>query len=337
MWVIPNEDHLCHLFVSWRGQPRARKNWNCLCWIRFPSKLSCGYHSRTCQILRLYGEQSCLVWHMCQCPFSPFLLASANNVNGFELVKIGNCQRPDIPYNLNNQWQPHQQLYPLEHSEPQKSSMSNSVSSKPGLVWNRYFACLNFSSSNDLKWIQTPHRLLRNLWADKTFTTCWSDCRVQVWVQVSGPCRSSDNHSWRLVQEAIEGLTANWWPSALGSAPVQLWLVRLASTNTHGVFLSQQQSLLAAKGLFWEKMLPLLTVSCDLVWKSKGFNALQILGCDSDHSFHGKQNFAITCYIHEQLSLFGSIFQPLVCLWIKQEGEGINQHFLIEPCAKQQM
>ena len=107
---------------------------SCLCWIRFPSKLSCGYHSRTCQILRLYGEQSCLVWHMCQCPFSPFLLASANNVNGFELVKIGNCQRPDIPYNLNNQWQPHQQLYPLEHSEPQNSSMSNSVSSKPGLV-----------------------------------------------------------------------------------------------------------------------------------------------------------------------------------------------------------
>ena len=51
--------------------------------------------------------------------------------------------------------------------------------------WNFCFACLNlviFNSSTDLKRIRTPHcpHCFWDFGEDKTFTTCWSGCRVYV-------------------------------------------------------------------------------------------------------------------------------------------------------------
>ena len=45
----------------------------------------------------------------------------------------------------------------------------------------------NLASVTDLKRIQTPHSLCCDFRGDKTFTTYWSGCRVQVSVQVWAP------------------------------------------------------------------------------------------------------------------------------------------------------
>ena len=58
-------------------------------------------------------------------------------------------------------------------------------------------------------------------------------CRVQVWVQVQAPAShlaiTPESHSRRQWKVLI---AKNQWASYLGSAPAQLGLVRLASTNT---------------------------------------------------------------------------------------------------------
>ena len=45
----------------------------------------------------------------------------------------------------------------------------------------------NLASLQYLKRNQTPHSLCFDFGGDKTFTTRWSGCRVQVWVQVWAP------------------------------------------------------------------------------------------------------------------------------------------------------
>ena len=45
---------------------------------------------------------------------------------------------------------------------------------------NQLTSVLNFDISTDLKRIQISHRLIWDFRADKTFTTHWSGCRVQV-------------------------------------------------------------------------------------------------------------------------------------------------------------
>ena len=62
--------------------------------------------------------------------------------------------------------------------------------------------------STDLKRIQNPNSLFRDLGADKLFSTHyqvinWSGIRVQVWLcltwnPIVSPCRPTANHSWRL-------------------------------------------------------------------------------------------------------------------------------------------
>ena len=43
------------------------------------------------------------------------------------------------------------------------------------------------ASTTDLKRFQTPHDLFRNIGAENTSTTLWSDGRVQVWVHIRAP------------------------------------------------------------------------------------------------------------------------------------------------------
>ena len=75
--------------------------------------------------------------------------------------------------------------------------------------------------STDLKGIRTPHSLFRDFGAHKKFTTRWSGGRFQVWVQVRAPasgCLSSDNHSRRLYQKAIEDFDCKINGRAFGAA-----------------------------------------------------------------------------------------------------------------------
>ena len=54
------------------------------------------------------------------------------------------------------------------------------------------------------------------------FTTRWSECTVQVWVQVRF-CQSSGNHSRRLFQKTIESLTAKSMAKLLGQRFCTAW------------------------------------------------------------------------------------------------------------------
>ena len=75
--------------------------------------------------------------------------------------------------------------------------------------------------SMDLKRVETLHSLFWDFWTDKTFTTSWSDCRVQVWVQVLDPaCHLAitgtlEGYSRRHAKVLSQLLTANQWPSSL--------------------------------------------------------------------------------------------------------------------------
>ena len=82
--------------------------------------------------------------------------------------------------------------------------------------------------SSDLKRIQTPHRSFWNFWADKTFTTSWSDSRVLAHAYHSTILQS-------LLKANAESNQRFWlqnkWQS-WGSALAQLGLVEQANTNT---------------------------------------------------------------------------------------------------------
>ena len=74
---------------------------------------------------------------------------------------------------------------------------------------------------------QCPHSIFRDFRADKTFTACWSGCRVQVWVQVQ---------AWQLILKAFPEDNWRFWMqsqclSSWGSALAQVGLVWLASMN----------------------------------------------------------------------------------------------------------
>ena len=82
--------------------------------------------------------------------------------------------------------------------------------------WNIYFACLDFRIFNWPKRIQTPHNLFLDLGADKTFTTCWSGCRAQLWVHkpLLVICQLFPK---AIPEENWSFLLQNQWPSFLGS------------------------------------------------------------------------------------------------------------------------
>ena len=114
----------------------------------------------------------------------------------------------------------------------------------------------------DLKRIQTPHSLLWGFGGDKTFTTCWSGGRVQVWVQVRAPAGPISKCHLEITPEGYSRrqskvLTANQWPSSWGRAPAQLGWVGRASTKTGVSESAAGQSLRAATGLLEEKLLAL--------------------------------------------------------------------------------
>ena len=143
---------------------------------------------------------------------------------------------------------------------------------------------LNFASATDLKRIETPHSLCYDFGGYKTFTTCWSGCRVQVWVQVWAPA----GHlaiSPKAVPEGNRRFRGqNQQPSSWGSSPALLVRVGLASTNK-----GQWQSLWAATGSLEENMLKFLQY-----WLSSRVNEvlmLLILGLCKSLFFHVKWKF----------------------------------------------
>ena len=84
----------------------------------------------------------------------------------------------------------------------------------------------------DPKRIQTPHSLFWDFWADKSFTTCWSGCRVQGWVQVQAPAchlAITPEGCSRRQLKVYWFRGQNQWLSSWGRAPALLALVRLAS------------------------------------------------------------------------------------------------------------
>ena len=90
----------------------------------------------------------------------------------------------------------------------------------------------NLASVTDLKRIQTPHSLCCDFGGDKTFTTRWSGCRVQVWVQVWAPAAQLAISPKAVPEGNRRFRGQNQWPSAWGSSPALLARVGRASTNT---------------------------------------------------------------------------------------------------------
>ena len=90
----------------------------------------------------------------------------------------------------------------------------------------------NSASVTDLKRIETLHSLCCDFEGYKTFTTCWSGSRVQVWVQVWAPAghlaislKAVPEGNWRFRGQ-------NQQASSWGSSPALLALVWRANTNT---------------------------------------------------------------------------------------------------------
>ena len=102
--------------------------------------------------------------------------------------------------------------------------------------------------STDLKRIQTPHSLFWGFGADKTSTTHWSGCRVQVWVQIWAPaCHLAiipEGYSRR--QSKV--LTAKSMAKLLGPCSCTAW-AGWTHEHKHRVFPSRWQLLRAATGL----------------------------------------------------------------------------------------
>ena len=95
-----------------------------------------------------------------------------------------------------------------------------------------YLLASILASSTDLKSIQTPHSLLWDFGADKTFKTRCSGARVLVQVRAPASHLAITPEGCSSNQSKV--LTANQWPSSWGSAPTQLrlvgWQVNLKNT-----------------------------------------------------------------------------------------------------------
>ena len=144
----------------------------------------------------------------------------------------------------------------------------------------------NSTFLTDLKRIQTPHTLFWDFGADKTFTTSWSGCRVQVWVHCQvWALKSSGKHSRRLFQKTIESFDCK----INGQCSCTAWALRTGKIK-HRAFPSWLQSLLAATGLLKGNMLPLLQY-----WLSSRVKEVLMLwryrAATSHFLFHVKWNF----------------------------------------------
>ena len=110
--------------------------------------------------------------------------------------------------------------------------------------WHWLSAALNFGVFNWTKKNLNSTQIILGFQSRKTFTTLWSGCKVQVWVQVQAPVCYLAVTPKRYSRRQSKVLLQNQWLSSLGSvqAPGQ---VGLAATNT-AVFPSWLQLLLAA-------------------------------------------------------------------------------------------
>ena len=89
--------------------------------------------------------------------------------------------------------------------------------------------------STDLKRIETPHRLFRDLGAGKTFTTRWSggtQWQISSLSPRLSPCWSSGNHYRRLFERQSKVLTAKSMAELLGARSGTAGGVGWASINT---------------------------------------------------------------------------------------------------------
>ena len=92
------------------------------------------------------------------------------------------------------------------------------------------------------------HRLCRDSWADKAFTTCWSGCRIQVWVQVwAAACHLAitPKGCLRRIIEHRKVLAAKSMAELLGQCSATAW-AGLTCKHKHRAFPSLQQSPRAA-------------------------------------------------------------------------------------------